>query len=162
MGPFEALCEALGIPGYGELVVVEQRQADDMVAAGLGVEVGAEIIYRRRYMHAGEPDSIIQIQEGHLPLDIVEGTPLAGVEKIKDGTYAALTAIGHAPVRATEEVSARSPTYTELVVFRLMTGVPVLQVQRSTYDAADRIVEWLVVTAASDQNVFVYEDLPLT
>lgn len=161
VGPFEALCEALGIPGYGELVVVERRQADDVVAAGLNVDVGTEIIYRRRYMHAGAPDAIIQIQEGHLPLDIVDGTPLAGVEKIKDGTYAALEAIGHVPVRVTEEVSARSPTYTEVSVFRLMTGVPVLQVQRTTYDAADRVVEWLIVTAASDQNVFVYEDLPL-
>ncbi len=142
--------------------MVERRQADDTVAAGLNVEVGTGIIYRQRYMHAGKPDAIIQIQEGHLPLDIVDGTPLADVEKIKDGAYAALEAIGHAPVRVTEEVSARSPTYTEVAVFRLMTGVPVLQVQRSTYDAAGRVVEWLIVTAASDQNVFVYEDLPLT
>lgn len=161
-GPFEATCQALGIPGYGELVVVERRQADDEVAKGLDVPVGTEIIYRRRYMHAGDPDAIIQIQEGHLPADIAEGTPLARVEKIKDGTYAALEAIGHAPASVTEEVSARMPTYTEATVFRSKTGVPVLHITRATRDDQGRVVELLYVTAAADQNVFMYEDLPVT
>lgn len=160
-GPFEATCKAHGIPGYGELVLVERRQADGEVAAGLHVPTGTEIVYRRRYMHAGEPDMIVQIQEGHLPLDIVDGTALAGTEKIKDGTYAALDAIGHAPVRVTEQVSARMPTYTESTIFKLKTGVPVIHVTRSTYDAEDRVVEWLTVTATADRNIFLYEDLPL-
>lgn len=160
-GPFEAVCESLGIPGYGELVVVERRSADDDIAKGLQVAVGTEIIYRRRYMHAGDPDAIVQIQEGHLPLDIVANTPLAGAEKIKEGTYAALDAIGHGPVRATEEVSARMPTHSESVIFRIKTGVPVLQVTRTTHDSTGRIVELLYVTAAADRNVFVYGDLPV-
>jgi GntR family transcriptional regulator len=161
-GPFEATCRALGIPGYGELVIVERRAASDEVAAGLGISVGAQFVYRRRYMHAGEPDAIIQIQEGHLPLDIVEGSPLAGIEKVTQGTYGALETIGHVPVRVTEEVTARMPTYSEATVLRLKSGVPVIQITRSTYDAGSRVVEWLVVTAAADRNVFVYEDLPLT
>ncbi len=160
-GPFEATCESLGIPGYGELVVVERRPADDDVAKGLQVPIGSEIIYRRRYMHAGEPDAIVQIQEGHLPLDIVAGTPLAGTEKVKEGTYAALDAIGHGPVLATEEVSARMPTYAESVIFRVKTGVPVIRVTRATRDSHGRIVELLYVTAAADRNIFIYGDLPV-
>jgi GntR family transcriptional regulator len=160
-GPFEATCAALGIPGYGELVLVERRAADVDVAAGLGIPTGGEYLYRRRYMHAGEPDAIIQIQEGHLPADLVDGTPLAGVAKVTQGTYAALEAIGHAPVRVTEEVTARIPTYSESTVLRLKSGVPVIVVTRSTYDRDGRVMEWLLVTAAADRNTFVYEDLPL-
>ncbi len=160
-GPFEAVCESLGIPGYGEVVTVERRVADDDVATGLGIEVGSEIVYRRRYMHAGEPDAIVQIQEGHLPLDLVEATPLAGADKVVEGTYAALEAIGHAPVTATEEVTARMPSFTEQEIFRLKTGVPVIGVTRTTRDAG-RIIELLFVTAAADRNVFIYGDLPIS
>lgn len=161
-GPFEAMCKSLGIPGYGELVVVERRSADDDIAQGLQVPIGTDVIYRRRYMHAGDPDAIVQIQEGHLPLDIIANTPLADAEKIKEGTYAALDAIGHGPVRATEEVSARMPTYGESLIFRIKTGVPVIQVTRTTHDSTGRIVELLYVTAAADRNIFVYGDLPVT
>lgn len=161
-GPFEATCRAAGIPGYGELVMVERRAATDEVAAGLGIEVGTPIVYRRRYMHAGEPDSIIQIQEGHLPASVVDGTILAGVEKVTQGTYAALGSIGHPVVRITEEVSARMPGYSESALLRLRSGVPVIVVNRTSYGADGRAVEWLVVTAAADRSIFVYEDLPLT
>ncbi|MPZ64185.1 MAG: GntR family transcriptional regulator [Pseudonocardiaceae bacterium] len=160
-GPFEAVCESLGIPGYGELVTVERRVADDDVATGLKVAVGSEVVYRRRYMHAGDPDAIVQIQEGHLPLDVVDGTPLAGAAKLTGGTYAALDAIGHGPATATEEVTARMADFTEQEIFRLKTGVPVIGVTRTTRDADGRIVELLLVTAAADRNVFVYNDLPI-
>ncbi len=160
-GPFESTCADLGVPGYGELVVVERRPADDMVAGGLSIPVDTEIIYRRRYMHAGDPDAIIQIQEGHLPLDLVHGTVLAGTGKVTDGIYAALESIGHPPVRVTEHVSARMPTYSESTVFRAKSGVPVIEVQRTTYGGTGRVLEWLVVTAVADRNIFVYEDLPL-
>lgn len=162
IGPFEAVCESLGIPGYGELVTVERRPADDEVAKGLAVPVGSEIIYRRRYMHAGDPDAIVQIQEGHLPIDIVDGTPLAGTEKVTEGTYAALDTIGHGPVSATEEVWARMPDHSEALIFRSKTGVPVIRVTRTTRDSQGRAVELLYVTAPADRNVFIYGDLPLT
>jgi GntR family transcriptional regulator len=161
-GPFESTCRLLGIPGYGELVTVDQLQADERTAKGLHVPTGTEIVYRRRHMHAGDPDAIIQIQEGHFPLSLVQNTPLARAEKVTDGTYAALDAIGHAPVEVTEELTARMPTPTESAIFRSRSGVPVIQVERSTFDATGQVIEWLVVTATADQNIFVYEKLPLT
>ena len=161
-GPFEATCARLGIPGYGELVLVEQRAAQDAIAEGLEVPAGTEIVYRRRYMHAGEDDAIVQIQEGHLPLNLVENTLLARPEKVTDGTYAALDAIGHGPEQVTEEVTARMPTHSEATVFRAKTGVPVIQVIRTTRDKHGHVVELLYVTAVADQNVFLYENLPIT
>ncbi len=65
----------------------------------------------------------------------------AGAEKVTQGTYAALDAIGHAPVRVTEQVSARMPTYSEATVLQLKPGVPVLQVAGSTFDAERQVVE---------------------
>lgn len=160
-GPFEATCRKAGVPGYMEMVLVERRTADDVVAGGLDVPVGTEVICRRRYGHAGDPDQIIQIQEGYLPAELVNGTPLAGAERIPEGIYAALDAIGHGPHRITEEVSARLPTFTESAIFRIQPGMPVIDIKRRTYDATKRIVEWLIVVAVASQCMFVYDDIPL-
>jgi hypothetical protein len=35
-----------------------------IAAGGLNIAEDTEIVYRRRYMHYGDPDAIIQIQEG--------------------------------------------------------------------------------------------------
>jgi GntR family transcriptional regulator len=160
LGPWESACARQGIDGYTEMALVDHRPADVEVATGLDVPVGTDVVYRRRYMHAGTPDAILQIQEGYLPLNLVAGSDLAGPEKVADGIYAALDRIGHAPVRETEVVVTRAPTYEETLVFG-RPGVQVIQMTRLTYDGAGLIVEWLKVVAAGDRTELVYEDLPI-
>jgi DNA-binding GntR family transcriptional regulator len=53
------------------LVSVQVRTADAELAARLEVAEGAEVVYRRRHMHAGDEDEIVQIQEGYFPGELV-------------------------------------------------------------------------------------------
>ena len=58
-------------------------------------------------------------------------------------------------------LSPAPAVHSEATVFRAKTGVPVIQVIRATRDKHGHVVELLYVTAAADQNVFLYEDLPI-
>jgi GntR family transcriptional regulator len=156
-GPFESTVSG----GYGELVRVEQQVADEVVAARLEIAVGDPIVYRRRHMHADPSAGVVQIQEGRFPLDLVRGTMLAESAKVSQGTYAALSQIGHAPASVTEEIGVRSPTSEEAALLQLSPGVPVLTVVRLTRDAEGRALELLDVVAHGERTRFVYEDLPL-
>ena len=160
IGPFELACQLAGIPGQGEVVAVERIPADDEVAIGLDVEPGTTVVHRKRHMHAGDPDRVIQIQDGYLPADLVTGTVLAGPEKIRDGIYAALDSIGHPVDKSSETVSARMATPDEAKILGIRNGVPVIVITRRSYDPDRTIVEWSRVVAAADANEFLYEDLP--
>jgi len=157
-GPFERATAAQGLGGYGELVTVEHQTASGELARALGIPEGAGVVYRRRHMHAG--GVVAQIQEGWLPLDLVAGTKLAGREKVVEGTYAGLIGAGHAPVRLQRRFWPRMPTDAERVVLSLAEGIPVQVVERTTWEASGRVVEFLRVVAAGDRHEFM-DDLPL-
>lgn len=161
IGPFELACKTAGVPGWAELITVERTEAEEDVAIGLGVEPGTAVVHRCRHMHAGDPDRVIQIQDGYLVEAMVAGSALASQEKIKDGIYAALDAIGHSPDTSTETVTARMSTPEEAKILGIRNGIPVILIHRRTYDENDRIIEWQQVIAAADANAFVYERLPL-
>jgi GntR family transcriptional regulator len=161
-GLFESACATQGVTGYTEMILVQRRPADLAVATGLNVPVGTDVVCRRRHMHLTDPDRVIQIQEGYLLAEMVTGTDLARPAKVVDGIYPALERIGHGPARITEEVSARMADPTEILAFGSRIPMPVLELRRRTFDTAGTVVEWLIVVAAADQSVFVYDDLPLS
>lgn len=161
LGPWEIACKAAGVPGWTEMINVEVVPAGDDVAIGLGVTPNTEVVHRRRHMHAGDPDRVIQIQNGYLVETMVAGTMLADQGKVADGIYAALDSLGHSPDTSTETVTARMSTPEEAKILGIRNGIPVIVIQRRTYDTEDRIIEWLQVVAAADANEFVYERLPL-
>lgn len=129
-GPWETACAQLGVPGRTEIVTVDQRPADTQVAGRLGIAEGAPVVYRLQHMYAGE--QVGQLQETWLPLNLVEGTPLAGVGKVVGGIYRGLTAIGHPPLSAEESVTSRMPTREEAETLSLDLGSPVLTIDRIT------------------------------
>jgi GntR family transcriptional regulator len=140
------------------MLAVEHQTADSELAYRLGIDNGAPVVLRSRMMLAdGHPT---QIQNAWYPLDLVDGTELAGPEKIVDGVFAALERMGHPPASATEEVAARAPTPEEAAMLRLGAGIPVLVVTRTTRDS-DRVVEVLEVVASGEATILAYEDLPL-
>jgi DNA-binding GntR family transcriptional regulator len=82
---------------------------------------------------------------------------VAGQQKVVEGTYSALDAIGHGPARVTEEVWPRMPTEPEAAVLGLGMDTPVQVIERTTWDAAGRVVEYQLLVAAGDRNAFAYE-----
>jgi GntR family transcriptional regulator len=158
-GPFEQTCADLGIEGYEELVLVEQIPATDAVATALGIDLNATVVHRRTYMHAGR--DIVQIQDSYFDLQLIAGAPLANPEKLIHGVYASLDAIGQHPDSATEALGARMPTYSETSILQLQSGVPVIEIHRTTFSKTNHILEWLKLVAAADRNLFSYDRLPL-
>lgn len=159
LGPWGAACEAAGMSGTVEMVEVARERADRDLADWLRISEGAEVIHRvRRMLTDGQ---VAQIQDSWLPADLVEGGPLAGPEKVPGGTYAGLIAAGHPPVTVDERVVSRMPTSVEADVLGLGPGVPVLVITRTTYDAAQRVLEGLRVVAAADRTELLYDGLPL-
>jgi GntR family transcriptional regulator len=158
LGPWETACADQGVDGRTVVTGVDREPADATVARRLGRPEGTELVHRARLMLVG--DRVAQIQDSWMPVDLVEGTPLAGTEKIVGGAYAAMAAAGFAPDRVTEEVTARQPTTEEQS--RMQTdGAPVFEIWRTTRDAAGRVVEVLRVVANASLSTLVYDDLPI-
>lgn len=159
MGPWEIATREAGINGETRMIAVEQQTADAELAYRLGIDEGAGVVLRSRHMLAD--GHVIQLYDAWYPLELVDGTELAGPAKIVDGIYAALERIGQRPASASEEIRARAATPEESTLLRLGTGIPVLTVTRTTRGDAGRVLEVLEVVANAEANTFIYEDLPL-
>jgi GntR family transcriptional regulator len=159
-GPWEEACARAGVSGETRMLGVEQIPASEKVAEHLQVDTGALVV--RRWRHHLADEQVVQIQESVYPLELVEGTPLAAPGKVTPGVYAALIAAGHPPASITERVAARAATTEEVRAMELGSGVPVITVERVTYDASGRPLELLHVVSAGDRSELVYEGLPLS
>ncbi|MFD4865683.1 GntR family transcriptional regulator [Streptomyces sp. NPDC058412] len=108
------------------------------VARMLGLAEPVVVARRRLIELDGDPT---ELTDTYYPSDIAGGTPLAGTAKIRGGAVTLLAALGHVGVRVVESVTARMPTGDERGRLRLGEGEPVLQLARTTYDAADRPIQ---------------------
>lgn len=155
-GPFGTATGGQMIRGRGVDVV----DASPRQVTWLRLDPGASVVVRRREL-VGVDEEPIQLYTSYLPLDLVEGTPLAGPAMVTGGVYTGLVKIGHAPVRCAEEVSTRMPTPDEAAALRLGDRTPVLDVLRRSWEQGGRIVEALHIVAGGDRNVLVYDGLTL-
>lgn len=155
-GLWDLECAAQGVNGWTRMVRVDQWEADEEIARGLAVPVGTPVVRRLQYMHVDT--DVIRIKECYLPLELVEGTELAGSLKVTGGVYRALERIGHVPVRTTEGVLTRPATFDETTVFGV-PGAQVLQVIRRTYNSEDRCIEMSRSVNLGDRTELVYENL---
>lgn len=160
LGPWETACADQGIEGRAVVTAVEREPASPAVAARLHLDEGVEVVRRSREMWAG--DRVAQLQDAWMPAALVEGTPLAGTEKVVGGVYAAMTAHGFPPERVSEEVIARISTGAERARLGLADGAWVLEIWRVTRDRDGRVVEVLRTIANASMSALVYEDLPIT
>jgi GntR family transcriptional regulator len=143
----------IGWDGYQLTARFEQAPADEELAVLFAVEPGTALLRRNFVFYArGEPE---QISVSFLPLDLVEGTPVADParEPWPGGTPAQLASLGHPVSRVEESVSARMPSEPEARTLRMPAGVPVfvilrriisgnavLEVSRHIVIPADRVV----------------------
>lgn len=158
-GPWEQACADQGIDGRAEVVSVERIDAEERIAQALGIAPGSPVVYRQRHMWAGA--QVAQIQKAWLPLELVEGTPLAEETKVEGGVYGALTALGHPPASTTETVTAQQPTPEDIEVMKLVPSTPVLVIERITFGEDGSVLEVLRSVGDADRVQAVYDQMPL-
>ncbi|WP_046775602.1 GntR family transcriptional regulator [Streptomyces yangpuensis] len=144
-----------GHRGTQRIVHAGEAAATAGVASMLGLAEGSPVVVRRRVIELdGEPT---ELTDTYYPVEIAAGTALAATAKISGGAVTLLAALGHTGVRVVENVTARPPTAEEREQLRLGAGEPVLQLARTTYDAADRAFQADVMLMPSGRQQLQYE-----
>jgi GntR family transcriptional regulator len=140
---------SLGWPEYQLTTDYSQVSADEELAALFRTEPGADLLRRYFVFYArGEPE---QTSVDYLPLDLVEGTPVADParEPWPGGTVAQLASLGCPVSRIEESVSARMPDESETRILRVAPGVPVFTILRRMIsgDAVLEVCRHIVIPA---------------
>ncbi|PAZ15309.1 GntR family transcriptional regulator [Streptomyces sp. SA15] len=126
-----------------ELVVdsveVTEEDASAVIAGVLGLAEGARVcVRRRRYTLDGKP---VLLATSYLAADLVTGTPITQPDTGPGGLYARLEELGRKPVRFREEIRSRMPSGDEAERLALPSGVPVVLIARTAFDAQGAAVE---------------------
>jgi len=138
-----------------EVLEVARAKAPDEVAVWLQLDVGAEVLVRRRrYLADEEP---MELATSYVPWSLAEGTQITEADTGPGGIYARLEERAHRLKRFSEEVTARMPTLDEVRALGLQPGVPVFRVVRIAYDADELPVEACDTVMAADRYVLSYE-----
>lgn len=136
-------------------LTVGVEPADDAVAALLDVEIGADVVVRRRrYLLDARP---VLLATSWLPGSIAVGTAIAEANPGPGGIYASLGDLGHAPVRFREDVHARMPSPEEIKGLELDAGVPAVQIVRTAIGADGHPVEVNEMTLDASAYVLRYD-----
>jgi GntR family transcriptional regulator len=153
-GAYDVELRELGLePTYD--VRVERVPASENAARLLGVDVGAELVVRRRRFYAdGEP---VQLADSYLPAELAEKAGVDQPETGQGGTYSRLAEAGRAPVHFVENVTCRAPSAREASFLRIEQGQPVLDVLLVAADAKERPVSVTQHVMAGQQWKLRYE-----
>ncbi|MCQ8190835.1 GntR family transcriptional regulator [Streptomyces rugosispiralis] len=150
---FTVEAEAAGSrPEVDSLEVKEERPSQD-ISARLG-SPRKVLARRRRYLLDGRP---VEFATSYLPLDLARNTPIAQPNPGPGGIYARLEEMGHRLDHFDEEIRARMPSPAEVRTLQLASGVPVIHLVRTAYDAEGRAVEVCDTVMAADAYVLAYQ-----
>ncbi|WP_030963880.1 GntR family transcriptional regulator [Streptomyces sp. NRRL S-378] len=144
-----------GRRGTQRIVHAGEVAATAGVSAMLGLTEGHPVVVRRRIIELD--DEPTELTDTYYPVEIAAGTALAETAKIPGGAVTLLAALGHTGVRVVENVTARPPSAEEREQLRLGASEPVLQLARTTYDAADRAIQADVMLMPSGRQQLQYE-----
>ncbi|MFD8534307.1 GntR family transcriptional regulator [Streptosporangium canum] len=141
----------------GQTQEVGLVEADEAVAAALGVDVGSQVYERARVMtREGVPTHTMT---SYYRQEDVEGTPIAdprpGIAG-RGGGFAILAERGLDPHEITEDLSARMPTTEEALLLELPTGEPVVEVCRTARTADGRVIEYARGVHAASRFIWSY------
>jgi GntR family transcriptional regulator len=136
---------------------VRLTEADAEVAEALGLPPGAPVYERARLVKEdGSPTH--SLTSYYQPED-VEGTRLVDATPgpaSRGGGFGVLTERGLEPDTITESLYARMPTPDEIAVLELPAGEPVMVLQRRTYTAGGRIIEFARGVHAASRFAWTY------
>jgi GntR family transcriptional regulator len=114
-------------------LIVETASASASVAEKLGIESGDPVIVRRSQHFIG--DVPWQLINSYYPSDVAEGTRLEQAGRIDAGSVGLLAELGYPQQGFVDEIGARMPHAREFDFFKLISGVPVIVVSRTSYSA---------------------------
>jgi GntR family transcriptional regulator len=122
---------------------VREVQADEEVAAALGVDIGSRVYERARLVV--QDDAPTHTLTSYYRPEHVEGTPIVDPKPgtaTPGGGFAVLTLQGLEPDHMTETFFSRMPTPDEIDELHMPAGEPVMILHRTTYTADDVAVEF--------------------
>ncbi|GAA5044335.1 hypothetical protein GCM10023259_015860 [Thermocatellispora tengchongensis] len=141
-----------GIAPGRRMLFVGVEAAGERVARALRVDVGAEVLARRKLLLAG--DVPVRVATSFFRADLFGDTPLAAPDFVRPSLQAGIEALGHRFGRAEEELIARPPREGEAEVLELDPGEWVVEVLRASYDTRDTPVHVLETVCAATRHVF--------
>ena len=148
--PFTALLSRVKIPPSGHHIstalpvigaaageaetsslMVETAQASASVAEKLRIPEGDSVVIRRSQRYIGDVPWLLIFS--YFPMDLARGTALEQAGTIEQGSIKLLAEHGHPQIGFVDEIGARMPYAREFDFFRLLTGTPVIVVNRTAY-----------------------------
>jgi GntR family transcriptional regulator len=139
-GAFDVELRRLGLePSW--TASVDRVPASQQTAELLGVEVGAELVARRRRYFAN--DLPVQIADTYLSAGLAEKAGVTEADTGPGGTYSRLADIGRGPVHFSEDVTCRGATASEAAFLDIEPNQPVFEI---LFVAADRDERPVAVT----------------
>jgi GntR family transcriptional regulator len=145
-----------GEPGDADRVdlTVTTRVAPPVVAEALRIPAESRVLERRRLLYRdGQPSQTADTyltEEMSANDDVRRPTPLA------DGVAAVLERAGHPIVGHADEVTVRMPSPGEAQHLQIATGVPVMVLVRTAFDAIGSPVCATVVLLPGDRHLLRY------
>ena len=126
-------------------VTVDRVPASEQAAQLLGVDVGSELVVRRRRFFAN--DEPVQIADTFLPAELAEKAGVTEPDTGAGGTYSRLADIGRKPKYFTEQVICRGASASEADFLDMEPNQPVLEVLlvASDHDHKPVAVTWHVM-----------------
>lgn len=136
----------------------DEDVAGTIDAERLGIKTGTPVL--RRHLLKLVSGAPVQLQESIMPLDMVEGTPVADPDRQPwpGGTIAELYSLDIVVTRVVEEVYARMPTGAERHSLDMGAAAPVFEIVR-IFHAGDRPVECSTVVVPAARNILRFETL---
>jgi GntR family transcriptional regulator len=112
---------------------VERVPASEQTAELLNVDVGAELVVRRRrYFANGVP---VQLADTYLVSELAEKAGVTGSNTGPGGTYSRLADVGRGPIHFTEDVTCRGATSREAAFLEMEPNQAVFEI---LFVASDR------------------------
>jgi GntR family transcriptional regulator len=145
--------DAAGLELVVDSVEVAEEDATPVIAGILDLAEEARVcVRRRRYILDGK---LVLLSTSYLAADLISGTRITQLDTGPGGLYARLEELGRKPVRFREEIRSRMPTRDEAERLALPSGVPVVLIARTAFDAEGIAVE--VNHMVLDSSAYVLE-----
>jgi GntR family transcriptional regulator len=114
-------------------LIVETAPASPSVAEKFDIAPGDPVVVRRSQFFIG--DVPWQLINSYYPSYLAKGTALEQAGEIPAGSISLLRELGYPQQGFTDEIGARMPNAREFDFFKLVSGMPVLVVTRTSFSA---------------------------